>query len=84
MSLLTCKQFLQDLSEYLDDAVGPELRAKLEEHAGHCRDCRVIVDTTRKTLVVYKGAEPMPVPQYLHERLMAALQRKMASKTKPA
>jgi hypothetical protein len=39
----------------------------------------VIVDTTKKTLQVYKGMEPQQIPDEIHCRLMAALQRKMAA-----
>jgi hypothetical protein len=40
----------------------------------------VVVDTTQKTLRVYKGVEAQTVPPDVSERLMAALQRKMAEK----
>ena len=33
-SLLTCKEFLQELTDYLDSTVDVELRRKLEAHIG--------------------------------------------------
>jgi hypothetical protein len=77
--LLTCKEFLHELSEFLDDSVDTEIRAKLERHVSECPNCWVIFDTTKKTLQVYKGMEPQEIPEHIHNRLMAALQRKMAA-----
>ena len=76
--MLTCKEFLEDLNDYLDEALGPEVRARLEQHASECPNCYVIVDTTKKTLKVFKGQEPKCVPEDVKDRLMAALARKMA------
>ena len=78
-SLLTCKEFLHELGEFLDDSVDTEIRAKLERHVSECPNCWVIVDTTKKTLQVYKGMEPQEIPDDIRSRLMAALQRKMAA-----
>jgi anti-sigma factor RsiW len=53
--LLTCKDFLSELSDYLDEKIDAELRAKLESHITECPNCWVIADTTRKTIQIYKG-----------------------------
>jgi hypothetical protein len=37
----------------------------------------VILDTTQKTIRVYKGIEPQSIPSDIHSRLMTALQKKM-------
>jgi anti-sigma factor RsiW len=78
--LLTCKEFLSELSDYLDESIDAELRAKLEEHIAECPNCWVIADTTRKTIQVYKGMDPYPIPREVESRLMAALERKIAAK----
>jgi anti-sigma factor RsiW len=78
--LLTCKQFLSELGEFLDDSLAPGERQKLEEHINACPNCYVVADTTRQTIQVYKHAEPVTIPGGVKDRLMAALQRKMAAK----
>ena len=78
--MLTCKDFLSELSDYLDESVDAEVRAKLERHITECPNCWVIADTTRKTIRIYKGMEPYPVPEDVETRLMQALERKMAAK----
>ncbi len=80
MPLLTCRDFLHELSEYLDENVDAELRAKLERHISECPNCWVIADTTRKTIKIYKGMDPYPIPPEVESRLMRALERKMAAK----
>ena len=79
MSLLTCKDFLNELSDFLDDAVDQEIRAKIEKHVSECPNCWVILDTTQKTIKVYKGMVPQQIPTDIHSRLMKALQKKLAA-----
>jgi anti-sigma factor RsiW len=78
--LLTCKDFLRELSDYLDESLDAEIRAKLEKHITECPNCWVIADTTRKTIKIYKGMEPYPIPTDMQDRLMAALEKKMSAK----
>jgi len=78
--LLTCKDFLHELSEYLDETIDAGLRAKLEKHITECPNCWVIADTTRKTIKIYKGMEPYAIPPDVENRLMRALEKKMAAK----
>jgi anti-sigma factor (TIGR02949 family) len=78
-SLLTCKEFLQELTDYLDSTVDAELRLKLERHISECPNCFVILDTTQKTIKVYKGMQAQEIPQEVHVRLMKAVERKMAA-----
>jgi anti-sigma factor RsiW len=78
--LLTCKEFLQELSDYLDETVDLELRRKLEVHITECPNCFVILDTTRKTIQVYKGMQPQVLPSEVQTRLMKAVERKMAAR----
>ena len=78
--MLTCKDFLHELSDYLDENIDAELRAKLEKHITECPNCWVIADTTRKTIRIYKGIDPYPIPAEVEDRLMKALEKKMAAR----
>ncbi|MCX6594673.1 MAG: zf-HC2 domain-containing protein [Acidobacteria bacterium] len=80
-SLLTCKDFLRELNEFLDPgSTDPAARQELEKHVNECPNCWVVVDTTKKTLKVFKGMQASEVPSRIKDRLMAALERKMASR----
>lgn len=80
--MLTCKEFLSELSDFLDEATDREIKAKLESHIAECPNCFVICDTTKKTISVYKGMKSCTIPQDVHERLMAAVERKIAAAQK--
>jgi anti-sigma factor (TIGR02949 family) len=75
--LLTCKQFLHDLNEYLEETLDSATREQLQKHVDECPNCWVVCDTTARTLKVFKGFEAQPVPKDIQSRLMAALEKKM-------
>ena len=77
--MLTCKQFLDELSDYLDEKTDADLRKKLEEHINECPNCWVIADTTKKTIRIYRGMDPNPIPAEVESRLMKALEKKIAA-----
>lgn len=83
MSLLTCKEFLNELNDFLDETTRAELRQHLEAHLAECPNCWVICDTTKKTIQIYKGVDPYPIPEDVRSRLLAALQKKMAAQAPP-
>ena len=78
--MVTCKQFLKELNEFLDDSVSEETKGHWQKHVDECPNCFVIVDTTKKTLQVYRGTEPQEIPADVKSRLWDALERKMASR----
>jgi len=78
--LLTCKEFLAELSDFLDEKTDQEIKTKLESHISECPNCFVICDTARKTISVYKGMKSCTIPEDIHTRLMAAVERKIAAK----
>lgn len=79
--MLTCKEFLAELSDFLDEKTETEIRIKLERHLAECPNCWVVCDTTRKTIQVYKGMSACAIPDDVHSRLMAAVERRMAAKS---
>ena len=79
MPLVTCDKFLDEMSEFLDENVHGGLRQELEDHVAQCPNCWVMLDTTKKTLKIYKGLELEPLPDSLKSRLMAAVEQKMAA-----
>ena len=80
---MSCRKLLSEISNYLDGEIEPEARQELEEHIAKCPNCWVVFDTTRKTVQIYQGCEPYPIPETLQNRLQQAL-RKLCepSKTK--
>ena len=81
--MLTCKDFLRELNQYLDETVDPETKEHWQQHVDACPNCFVIVDTTKKTLQVYKGMKEQEVPEDVRARLWKAMELKMAAKKVP-
>ncbi len=78
--MLTCKDFLKELSEFLDETTDPATRKELQAHISECPNCWVVMDTTKKTLKVVRGVEATEVPQDVSSKLMGALEKRMAAK----
>ena len=78
---MNCKGLIRELSNYIDGELDPTVKAEIERHLEHCDDCRVVVDTTRKTVQVFCHSEPVPLPTDVRSRLHAALGKKMRQGT---
>jgi len=74
---LNCLGLIRELEDYLDGALDASVRAELEQHLGKCTKCRVIVDTTRKTIEIFCNSEPAPLPQDVRTRLHEALVKRL-------
>ena len=72
---MSCRKLLSEISNYLDGEIEPEARRELEEHLAKCPNCWVVFDTTRKTVQIYQGCEPYPIPETLQTRLQQALRK---------
>ena len=54
-----CESLLGFLSDYVDGELGAELCREIEKHIAECEDCRIVVDTTRKTIdLVHASNDP--------------------------
>lgn len=60
--MVSCRDFLAEFGDYLDNTAGPELRARLEEHLQTCRACRVVLDSSRKTIQIVTDGESFTLP----------------------
>ena len=69
-----CRKLLGSLSEYVDGELSKELCEVLEHHMQDCEDCRIVVDTLRKTVYLYrKTAETENIPADMRQRLFKSL-----------
>lgn len=69
-----CANLLGALSEYIDGSLNPELCRELERHLAGCEDCRVVLNTTRRTIdLVQSPVEQPAMPEDVRERLFKRL-----------
>ncbi len=68
-----CEDMLDTLSEYVDGEIDAQLCAEIDRHLAECGNCRIMVDTLRKTIILYRefGHEELPVDA--KDRLYAVL-----------
>ena len=77
---MDCSEILDQLADYLDEDARAELCRAIEAHLVKCRDCRVEVDSVRKTIVLYQsGQEASAIPASTLSGLNFALAREYTS-----
>ena len=77
---VNCKGVIRELSSYLEGDLDVTVLSEFEVHLTRCDDCRLIVDTTRKTIDIYCKAEPVPLPEDVRTRLHNSLMRLLGPK----
>jgi hypothetical protein len=70
---VTCSEFIALLDDLIDDSVSIETRTELQLHLKDCEHCEVTLNTTRKTIEIYRSHEIYDLPAGLRERLHAAI-----------
>jgi len=74
-----CKEFLNELTDYLDGTMSEAVRAELDEHLHWCHDCHVVLNTTKKTIEIYRDNRIYELPEQLRVQLQQAIMTKCKS-----
>jgi hypothetical protein len=61
------------LDDLLEDRISSSVKAELEEHLRGCEHCVVTMNTTRKTIEIYRSHELYELPNDLRNRLQKAI-----------
>lgn len=67
--MFSCDDLRAELSNLLDGEIAPDLRQDIERHLAHCSTCRIILDTTRKTLRIVTDHGSLELPTEVSDRL---------------
>ena len=73
---MTCRDFVEFLSEYLSGELAKVERAEFEAHLAECPACVAYLDSYRKTIQLLKAASAHPedqVPEEVPEQLVRAI-----------
>ena len=68
-----CQGLLSSLSEYIDGELPPELCKEIEKHLEGCDNCRVVLNTTRRTIDLVQIPLEEAVPDDVRDRLFKRL-----------
>ena len=52
---VACKQFVELVADYLDDALSPEMRTKFERHLAGCDGCTTYLSQTQQMIAELRG-----------------------------
>jgi hypothetical protein len=72
--VVNCEQVWQEISNYLEDDVDPNLRAAMEAHFRECERCRSVLDGTRNVIQLYGDGRMIDVPLGFSHRLQRRLE----------
>lgn len=81
--MLSCAEFLTEFGDYLDQVASPDLRIRLEEHLRECKTCRVIVDSTQKTIKIITDHETFTLEAGDIETIVTEVMAKVRAKAAP-
>lgn len=70
---MACRDMLGNLSDYVDGELSEELCAEIERHVAECGNCRVVVDTLQRTVILYREYGHEELPDDALSRLYAVL-----------
>jgi len=71
-----CKDLLGALAEYLDGNEQSEMCTELRRHMSTCDKCRVVVNSARRTIELYRENDQVAeIPVDVQTRLHGALQQ---------
>jgi len=71
---INCRDLLGTISAYADGTLQDNLCRELEHHLEGCENCRVVVDTLKKTIYLYQSTNSeAEVPAGVRERLYKRL-----------
>lgn len=70
-----CRHLLGSLSDYVDGSAEESLCAEIERHLANCDNCRVVVDTLKRTVYLVQAAneEQPELPKEVRSRLYHVL-----------
>ncbi len=77
-----CEALKAQLSEFIDGELDDAMCQEIEQHMASCDNCRVVVDTLRKTILLYRDTPVETVPPEVHERLVKVLDLEQLKKKK--
>lgn len=72
---LVCREAVALMADYLDGALGPRDRARLEEHLAGCPHCSEYLAQIRVTIDALGRVEPEDLPEEAVDELVALYRR---------
>jgi predicted anti-sigma-YlaC factor YlaD len=70
-TLLTCKEVVEIVTDYLEGTMSPELRERFEDHLSACEGCSAYLVQMRETIRLTGMLTEDEIPQEQRDRLLS-------------
>lgn len=67
---LTCKELVEIVTDYLEDALPPTDRTRFESHLKGCEDCTNYLDQMRRTITLMGHLSEEDIPEVSKTQLL--------------
>jgi len=75
---INCEEVWREISNYIEDDVDPELRARMEEHFKGCAHCTAVLDGANNVIRLVGDGRSFPLPPGFSERLRQRVAKGLA------
>lgn len=72
--VMNCEQVWQEISNYLDGDIEPNLRAAMDTHLQECKRCKAVLEGTRNVVELFGDERMINVPLGFEHRLHRRLE----------
>jgi len=73
---ISCLEVWRELSNYVDNDVDPELRARMEAHFKSCAHCKAVLDGTKNVVKLVADGVEYELPSGFSDRLYRKIKDK--------
>ncbi|MHB1390724.1 MAG: anti-sigma factor family protein [Thermoleophilia bacterium] len=70
---MDCQEIFEGLSDYVDDELAEETCREINRHLKDCYNCRVVVNTLKRTISLYHTFPKQEMPDDVRDRLHATI-----------
>jgi predicted anti-sigma-YlaC factor YlaD len=74
---ISCLEVWREVSNYIDNDVDPELRARIEYHLKNCKHCSAIVDGASNTVRLLADDKAFDLPSGFSRRLQQRISKEI-------
>ena len=75
---ISCVEVWRDISDYVDNDLDRDTKARLEYHFEHCKDCKAVLDGMRNLVALVGDDQVFEFNEGINDRLTKALSRRIA------
>ena len=80
---ISCEHVWREVSNYLDQEIDAELRARMEAHFKVCAHCAAVLDGARNLVAIVGDGRAFDVPKGFSKRLRERIIKQLSANQEP-